>query len=206
MRRGATFRRLLGDLQEECGKLGLDVSTATMEDVLEARIQDVSAALRIQTATVLSRYAETVDVVGLAAVMAEADRQGRAEVEATPHAIMDRADLGRIVASLGQVVRYVSLNNDDLNGGPGRRWSAIGVLDNAGNGLTALGAALTLNAVPGGATILVPDEAIVYARRALTETIDNITSRRWTYDKDNADLDDQVVERMRDDLALLPGA
>jgi hypothetical protein len=99
--------------------------------------------------------------------VAESQREVRAEVDATPPAILPAADVGRIIAALGQVVRSVSLNNEDLNGGPERRWSAIGVLDDAGNGLTTLGAALALNAVSGKAVSLVSDEAVVYARRAL---------------------------------------
>jgi hypothetical protein len=56
---------------------------------------------------------------------------------------------------------------------------SIGVLDSASHALT------------------------LYARRALMQTVQNLTSGAWTF-RHGAGLDAQVAERMTADLALLP--
>jgi hypothetical protein len=78
------------------------------------------------------------------------------------------------------------------------------MLDSASHALTLLGAALDrVDRGPDQVSVLLSDKSVVYARRALMQTVQNLTSGAWTF-RHGAGLDAQVAERMTADLALLP--
>jgi hypothetical protein len=101
-------------------------------------------------------------------------------------------------------VRCVSLNHDRLTASAKDKWEAVGVLDTASNGLTLLGAALEDTDISAGrVSVLLSDEAVVHARRALAQTVLSLTTGAWSFGHETA-VDTGVAERMAADLALLP--
>lgn len=143
--------------------------------------------------------------MGLARAFKLADHQRRVEVAETSPAVLDVASIGRLIASLGQAARCVSLNHQTLAAGELAKWTAIGVLDDAGDALTLLGAALEEgHAWAGGRlSVVIGDEAVVRIRRCLAETATNVRTGRWSFGQ-GGELDSGVADRMSADLALLP--
>jgi hypothetical protein len=204
MRRGAQFQQLAARLRQECLTRHLDVSDEAIGDVLARQVQILAQAMRVQQATILRTYADQINISLLADQMAEAAQRREQEVAGTPHAILPLGDVGRLVASLGQVVRCVSLNHDELIHERARtKWDAIGVLDAAGDGLTLIGESLETAMMAGNQSTVLSDQAIVFARTALTRTVANLRAGRWSYHSDH-DVDTGVTGRMEQDLALLP--
>jgi len=204
MRRRADFRPLVQRLRDECAQQGFEPSAGLLEDLLAHRVQAMVDMLRVQVATVLGSHAANINIPALAAEIVRADRLRRREVADTPHVILDLGSVGRLVSSLGQAVRCVSLNHDTIGAGKAATWAAVGVLDDASNALTLLGSALADSHRSGCLSVVLSDETVVYARRGLAETIKNLRARRWSFDRAMADIDDQVADRMDSDLALLP--
>jgi hypothetical protein len=207
MRRRADFRQLVERLRVECARQGLEPSSGLLEDLLVAQILAVADQLRVQPATVLRSYTGGIDILGLAARLVEADRLQLQEVADTPHVILDLARVGRLVSSLGQAVRCVSLNHDTIGRGEAAKWAAVSVLDDASNALTLLGSSLEDSHRSGSLSVVLSDETVVYARRGLAETIANLRNRRWSFEhtlRDTDGIDSKVATRMEHDLALLP--
>ncbi len=207
MRRRADFRRLVQQLRDECARQGFQPADGLLEDLLAQQIQAMAYLARVQVATVLGSYAGSINIPQLAAEIVQAERLRHREVADTPHVILDLGGVGRLVSSLGQAVRCVSLNHDTIGAGTAAKWAAVGVLDDASNALTLLGSALEDSHRSGSRSVVLSDETVVYARRGLAETIKNLRSRRWSFDRALTDIDAidaQVADRMDGDLALLP--
>ncbi|MFG2042229.1 hypothetical protein [Dactylosporangium sp. NPDC048998] len=166
----------------------------------------MAATLRVTEDTVVRSYLSTIDPAAFVAALQRAGEEGARELADTPPAILDLESVGRLVASLGQAVRCVSLNHQTIAGGERGKWEAVGVLDNAGDGLTLIGAALEQTAVRSGrVSVLFSDEAVVRARRALDQTVQNLQAGVWSFGHE-PDIDRGVADRMAADLALLPPA
>lgn len=204
MRKRAEFRRAVDQLQAECEAHGIALSQEAAEDLLADRVRHMAAALRVREDTVVRSYLSTIDPASLVAAFQLARTTGERELADTPPTILDLASAGRLIASLGQAVRCVSLNHDRLTASAKDKWEAIGVLDTASNGLTLLGAALEDTDISAGrVSVLLSDEAVVHARRALAQTVLNLTTGAWSFGHETA-VDTGVAERMAADLALLP--
>ncbi|MGI5180325.1 hypothetical protein ACQEVZ_28805 [Dactylosporangium sp. CA-152071] len=206
MRQRAPFRQLVEQILAECATHGIDVSRAAVEDMVAGRVRDMAATLRVREDTVVRSYLSTIDPAAFVAALRQAGEQGARELADTPPAILDLDSVGRLVASLGQAVRCVSLNHHTIAGGERGKWEAVGVLDNAGDGLTLIGAALEhVEVGEGRVSVLLSDEAVVRARRGLAQTVQNLQAGVWSFDH-GPDVDVGVAERMAADLALLPPA
>jgi hypothetical protein len=204
LRQRAEFRRLVDRLLAECAAHDIDLSRAAVEDLLADRVTAMAAALRVRQDTVVRSYLSTIDPASLVAAFRQVRTVGERELAGTPPTILDLASVGRLVASLGQAVRCVSLNHDALVSNVRDKWEAVGVLDAASNGLTLLGAALEhTDATAGRVSVLLSDESVVHTRRALTQTAQNLTAGTWTFGHEER-IDTGVAERMAADLALLP--
>jgi hypothetical protein len=204
MRGRAEFRRVVGLLQAELRAAGITMSATAVADLLAEAVKTGAAAMRVREETFVRSHMSLVDVAALVAACRAALANGEREVADTPPTILDLGSAGRLIASLGQAVRCVSLNHEALGGGERDKWQAIGVLDDAGNALTLFGAALDgVDRGPDRVSVLLSDETVVHARRALAQTVQNLTDGAWTF-QHGADLDAQVAERMAADLALLP--
>jgi hypothetical protein len=204
MRKRAEFRRLVDRVLAECAAQDIDLARATVEDILADRVTAMAAALRVREDTIVRSYLSTIDPADLVAEFQDASADGAREVADTPPTILGLSDAGRLIASLGQAVRCVSLNHDSLGGTAQDKWQAIGVLDAASDGLTLLGAALENTDVAAGrVSVLLSDETVVHARRALTQTVHNLNAGKWSFGHEKQ-IDTGVAERMTADLALLP--
>jgi hypothetical protein len=204
MRRRAGFRRLVDRFQAECEKQGVDLSPDSAEDFLVDRVASMAQALGVREETVVRSHLARVDVTGWVAAFKRAGEELRREVADASPAVLSLEQVGRLVASLGQAVRCVSLNHESLGRGEAEKWEAIGVLDDASNALTIVGAELRASqAVSGRVCVLLSDEAVVSTRRTLVQTIENLTSGEWSYNQPTVD-DAMVAARMSADLALLP--
>lgn len=206
MRQRAPFRRLVEQVLAACTEHGIDLSRTVVEDLLVDRVKTMAAALRVREDTVVRSYLSTIDPAALVTAFKLAHEQGARELADTPPTILDLESAGRLVASLGQAVRCISLNHHTLGGGEQAKWEAVGVLDSAGDGLTLIGAALeNVDIRPGGISVLLSDEAVMLARRGLSRTVQNLTSGRWSFGH-GPSVDAGVAERMTADLGLLPPA
>lgn len=204
MRGRAEFRKAVARLQAECEARGVTVSQDAVEDLLADAVSAAAAAIGVQEETFVRSHLSTIDVGALVDMYRAAEVEGTREVANTPPTILDLGSAGRLIASLGQAVRCVSLNHASMARGARDKWQAIGVLDSASDALTLLGAAMdAVDLGPSRVSVLLSDETVVQARRALGQTLDNLSSDVWTFHK-GAQLDEQVAARMATDLALLP--
>lgn len=206
MRKRAEFQRKVEEIMAECIQHGMDLDRSAVEELLAVKVKDMAAVLRVREDTIVRSYLTSIDPAGIAASLKAALDHGARELADTTPTILDLASTGRLVASLGQAVRCVSLNHAVIIDGDKAKWTAIGVLDNASNSLTLIGAALeNADITDGAASILLNDETVVLARSTLSLTVDNLKSETWTYGN-GPELDQDVAERMAADLALLPPA
>ena len=205
MRMRAEFTRLVERILAECRANNIDLSRTAVEDLLAARVTAMAKALRVQEATIVRSHLSTIDPTEFVAELRFARAETEREVADTSPTVLDLDSVGRLIGSLGQAVRCVSLNHQSLTGSERDKWDAIGVLDAAGDGLTLLGAALNdADNTAGRVSVLLSDEAVVHTRHSLEQTISNLTSGKWSFDH-GASLDAGVAKRMAEDLALLPG-
>ncbi|MEU2610627.1 hypothetical protein ABZ570_03435 [Micromonospora sp. NPDC007271] len=190
-------------LQSECRGQRFELSAAAAEDIVAELVNKTARSLGMREETVLSAHLGTVDVAALAADIVRADERQKREVRGASPAIISVEDTGRLVASLAQAVRCVSLNHARLTHGGRDKWDVIGVLDDASNSLTLVGEALEKHhAAPHVAVVLWSDESVVYARRALARTIEKLRAGDWSFGH-GAKLDAGVTERMTADLKIL---
>ncbi|MEV5695874.1 hypothetical protein [Micromonospora globbae] len=204
MRKRAEFQRMVERLRDECRKQGVELSLAAAEDIVAELVDNTARSLGMRKETVVRAHLGTVDVAALAADVVRADEARRREITDTSPAVISLEDTGRLVASLAQAVRCVSFNHERLAQGDRDKWDAIGVLDDASNGLTLVGEALGKHHMaPHAVNILWTDESVVYARRALTRTIEKLRIGAWSFGH-GAKLDAGVIERMTADLGVLP--
>jgi hypothetical protein len=207
MRKRAEFRRHVDLLLAECEAQGVILSREAAEDLLADRVRHMAAALRLREDTIVRSYLSTIDPASLVEGFRIARATGERELADTPPTVVDLASAGCLIASLGQAVRCVSLNHDKLTASAKDvtgKWTAIGVLDDASNGLTLLGAALEHTDVAAGrVSVLLSDEAVLHTRRALAQTVQNLTVGAWSFGHE-PEVDTGVAERMAADLALLP--
>jgi hypothetical protein len=200
----AGFRRVVGRLRDACLQRGLDLPAATAEEVLAGVVREMADRLRVKEQTVVRTYLDGVDVGQLADDLVRARSEQRREIADASPAVIDIESTGRLVASLAQAVRCVSLNHEQLADTSNDKWHAVGVLDDASNCLTLLGEAIgKQHTAPQGACVFWSDESVVYARRALSRTITNLSDGVWSFGH-GADMDNGVVARMQSDLDLLP--
>lgn len=191
-------------LRGECRRQGFELSPTAAEDIVSELVNNTARSLGMRKETVVRAHLGTVDVAALAADVVRADQAQRREVTDASPAVISLEDTGRLVASLAQAVRCVSLNHERLAQADRDKWDAIGVLDDASNGLTLVGEALEKHHVaPHAVNVLWNDESVVYARRALTQTIEKLRTGDWSFGH-GAKLDAGVAERMTADLGILP--
>ncbi|ROO60430.1 hypothetical protein EDC02_2299 [Micromonospora sp. Llam0] len=132
-------------------------------------VQIMASGLGVREETVVRTYLDTIDVAAMVEDLARADEARKREVAEASPAVIGLEATGRLVASLAQAVRCVSRNHEQLMRGDSDRWDAIGVLDDASNGLTLVGEALEKHhPAPHGVAVLWSGESVVHARRALT--------------------------------------
>lgn len=204
MREAPEFRRAVERLQAQCRTRGLELTTQAADDLVAGLVHDIAARLRVKEATVVRSYLDGLDIGALADDAVRADAEQRQEIADASPAVISIESTGRLVAALAQAVRCVSLNHDQLTGESDGKWHGLGVLDDAGNGLTLLGEALGRHhRAPHGVSILWSDEAVVLARRALSRTIANLRAGTWSFGH-GSEFDTQVATRMEADLAFLP--
>lgn len=191
-------------LRDECRAHGLDLAPAAAEDILADLVQNMASGLGVREETVVRTYLGSIDVAALAEDLARADEAQKREIADASPAVISLEGTGRLVASLAQAVRCVSLNHEQLMRGDSDKWDAIGVLDDASNGLTLVGEALEKHhAAPHGVAVLWSDESVVHARRALTRTVENLRGGAWSFGF-GAEMDAGVATRMATDLQILP--
>jgi hypothetical protein len=204
VREAPEFQRAVDRLHAECRTRGLDLAGPAAEGLVAGLVDDIAERLRVKPATVVTTYLDGLDVRALADDVVQADAEQRQEIADASPAVISIERTGRLVAALAQAVRCVSLNHEHLAGEPDGKWHGIGVLDDAGNGLTLLGDALGRHhRAPQGVAILWSDEAVVLARRALSRTIANLRAGSWSFGH-GREFDTQVAARMEADLAFLP--
>jgi len=204
LRNRAEFKRMVQRLRDECQTQGLDLAPTAAEELLADHVTTTARRLGIREETFVRGHLRNIDVAGLATSLVRADAEQKREVADTSPAVISLKDTGRLVASLAQAVRCVSRNHERLTGEDSGKWDAIGVLDDASNGLTLLGDALARHhAAPDGVVVLWSDETVVHARRALTQTVENLNAGVWSFGH-GKEIDTRVLARMTADLEKLP--
>jgi hypothetical protein len=198
------FRQAVERLRDACLQRGFDLPTATAEEFMASVVHEMAGRLREKEQTVVRTYLDGIDVSLLADDLVQARSEQSREIADASPAVIDVESTGRLVASLAQAVRCVSLNHDQLADESNDKWHAVGVLDDASNCLTLIGEAIgKQHTAPQGVSVFWSDESVVYARRALSRTITNLRSGAWSFGH-GGDMDNEVVARMQTDLGLLP--
>lgn len=122
-------------------------------------------------------------------------------VSRTKPVSLTRAKAGFVVAALAQAVRCVSLNHAMIGSGRrGEDWDAIGVLDDAAHALTSIGMILARS--PDDLEVELEPEIVVWARRALGQVIDKLSSGAWDLKPMTVDVAG-FVATMEGDFAML---
>lgn len=204
MRETPEFRRAVERLQADCRTRGLELAAPAAQEFLAGLVHDLAERLRVTETTAVRSYLDGMDLGPLADNVVRAEAEQRQEIADASPAVISIESTGRLVAALAQAVRCVSLNHEQLASELDGKWSGLGVLDDASNGLTLVGQALGRHdRASQGVVILWGDEAVVLARRALTQTIANLRTGIWSFGH-GRDFDIQVAARMETDLAFLP--
>ncbi|MEV0003456.1 hypothetical protein AB0H28_14370 [Micromonospora sp. NPDC050980] len=198
------FQQTVDRLRDEGQRHGLDISASTAQNVLAELVTTNAATLGIREETFVRSHLSAIDIADLVTHIKHAnDAQEREVTNASP-AVLSIAATGRLIASLAQAVRCVSLNHDRLTHGHHDKWEAVGVLDDASNCLTLLGEAVSnSHTTAQGDAVLCSGESVVYARRALSQTVTNLRRGAWTF-AHGPQLDADVAARMTADLKILP--
>jgi len=200
MRKSKAFKDLVQRVLDECERRDFATAQNTVEELLHAQVTLVARSLRISERSVLTNHGSAFDPARVVSMLQEAKQRRVDRVASTPHAILSLAEAGQVVASLGQVVRFVSLNHERLTGP--NKWDCIGILDGAGDAISDIGLVLA-SMTDKTDVVLLPDEAVVNARQALHGAVSKLAGS-WTMFDDYPDLDAAILERMRRDLAILP--
>jgi hypothetical protein len=120
VRRRAQFRRLVKAILAECAAHGIDLTRAAVEDLVADRVRSMAATLRVREDTIVRSYLSAIDPATVVAASRQAGAQGALELAGTPPTVVGLDAVGRLVASLGQAVRWVSPQP------PSPRWRAAG--------------------------------------------------------------------------------
>lgn len=204
MRETPVFRRAVERLQAACRIRGLELAAPAAEEFLTSLVHDLAARLRVTERTAVRSYLDGLDLGQLADTVVRADAEQKQEIADASPAVIGIGSTGRIVAALAQAVRCVSLNHEQLAGERDGKWSGLGVLDDASNGLTLIGQALGAHdRASEGVAILWSDEMVVLARRALMKTMAHLRAGIWSFGH-GREFDTQVAARMGADFAALP--
>jgi hypothetical protein len=204
VREAPEFRRAVERLQAECRNRGLDLPEPAAEELLAGLVHDLAQRLRVSGTTAAATYLADLDVGALADTVVRADTEQKQEIADTSPAVISIESTGRLVAALGQAVRCVSRNHEQLASEQDGKWSGLGVLDEASDALTLIGQAIGRHdRAPQSVAILWSDEAVVLARRALSLTITNLRTGIWSFGR-GREFDTQLAARIETDLALLP--
>lgn len=204
VREAPQFRRAVERLQAACLVRGLELEAPAAQEFLAGLVHDLAERLRVTERTAVRSYIDDLDLGPLADHVVRADAEQKQEIADASPAVISIKGTGRLVAALAQAVRCVSLNHEHLAGELDGRWAGLGVLDDASNGLTLIGQALGHHdRAPQGVVILLSDETVVLARRALTQTIANLRAGIWSFGH-GREFDTQVAAQMEADLAILP--
>lgn len=90
--------------------------------------RNMASSLGLREETVVRTHLGTIDVAALATGLVRADEAQKREVAEASPAVISLEGAGRLVASLAQAIRCVSLNHEQLTRGDSDKWGAIGVL------------------------------------------------------------------------------
>ncbi|MER7009739.1 hypothetical protein ABT297_42790 [Dactylosporangium sp. NPDC000555] len=201
MRKGRAFIRHVDEVLNECRMLEVEISRSAVEDIVEAQVRRISKQMGITEKTVVNTYMSIFPARDLAARIHEAQTSESQDIDDTPHAVLNVRATGRLLASLGQAARCVSLNHMTLS--TGDKWDTIGILDDVSNAVSLIGIALAERDSGAGAIVL-RDEAVVKARAGLQSVIDKLSSGQWKMYEERPDIDRAVIKGMTQDLSVLP--
>lgn len=165
---------------------------------IENQVEGLSDQLGVSKATVWSSYAHAFDPTEIAKVAKKAAIHYDEQAMRYPEVTVSRPEAGRVIASMGQAARMVSFNYQALTKARTRP-DALGILDAASDGVTAMGVALIEN--PDSADVTFDSRAVTLAHAALEGVISMLASGGWTTGTPR--VDEKVRMAMAEDLALL---
>jgi hypothetical protein len=191
--RGTTkFRALASETTEVLAGRGLDVVPVVVDDLLELGARRVAEQLGITPLTAL-KYANPEKLAAEIADAAEHGMRGVRPVRDGRTAALPAWTAGRVIAGLGQVVKYAAANGDTE------------VPGHAADLLTEFGAALLTS--HRAATMTVEHGCMIETADLLEQVASRIAAGEWSNcpcgtDHGQATLDAKVAPAMRKDAAF----
>lgn len=182
------FQALVEDFARTAADLGCAVVPGVAAAELEARISAVAAQLHISERTALRTYFDDDWGRQMASDLCRQLAEREALVDAEHGRELPVGGVARLVAGLGQALLYFSVNEASVDQPPG----GFSVKD-ASEAVTGLGLALA-DCSPGGVTIHVDGNIIVWAREALQVFSGNLEQQ---------DIDAAVLRAVRLDQRYL---
>ncbi|WBC01096.1 hypothetical protein [Micromonospora sp. WMMA1976] len=208
MREHAEFRRMVKRVQSECRREKLDLSPSAVEELVADLVSGLVGSLGVREDAILRSHLAAVDVSALVRAIEYAGELQKPEARAALPVVFALEDIGRLVASLAQAIRCVtircvSLESKVLPGDDGEKWEAIDVLAAASDGLIRIGEALEKTQLPSQLdAVALNVESLMFAKQALARSADKLHSNTWTYGRGQR-FDNDLVSRMLEDLEKL---
>lgn len=196
------IRAVLDDVRAAAVTRGVEFDKR-MEDVarrlVNSRVESAAAQMGVTPGSWMTAYGDLLKPDEILNIMLEAKAQHDQDMSGDPIRL-SLHDAGRVIASLGQAARMVSLNFADSDSPLDS--DAEAVLDGAGNGTSSIALALCAAAKTGAVeSIVIDGEGVGLARQALTTVIEKFRTRDWT--AGNERIDFAVLHGMMEDLSLL---
>lgn len=195
------IKKILGALRIEAEKRNIEFD-AQLEDALKqfvtTRVNEGAEALGITVQGFMATYKNQLKPDEIMDVMFKAMAHRAAEMLGPPVTI-SLHDVGRVVASLCQAARMVSLNYDEPEDHLDA--DAQAVLDGVGDGGAVVGLAIVQAAQTGATDVTVSGEGVGLIRQALSTVIEQFAAGNWT--TGNPQTDVALQKGMAADLALV---
>jgi hypothetical protein len=196
------IRKVLDSVKRVAEARGVELDRPfedAIRDYVNALVQSSADRLGISTQGWMASYSDLLAPEKILDFMLEAKAIRQAAMSGPP-VTLDMHDLGRVIASLGQAVRMVSLNFEAPD--QGLDLDAQAVLDGAGDGISSIGMSVASVSATGDlGHVTLTGESVGLARQALGITIRKFEGGEWVGQNDR--ITAITSKGMSRDLALL---
>lgn len=174
IRNSKKVRQLAAEVRELCALQGVVLVAGEAEELIAARVTALAADLGITHRTFLDSYLQpTILIPAIAAAVIQANSMRRAAAEAVEPVTLDAKAVGRVIASLGMVMKLAV----DQAQVPAKMTAALGVATDGSDAIVGIGVAL--HQAQPQQILTVGGPTLVYARRVLNRAIELIGEGTW---------------------------
>jgi hypothetical protein len=165
------FRELANVLRERADRLGVAMMPGEATELLASQISAVASQLGISERWALDRYVTEDFLDGIAQTIASQAVSYRETVSATEPVRILAPNTGRVIASLGMVLKLAAEHADET------KTESMSIVTDSADALVSLGA--VIRAADGAPEIEFGGEALVWTRSTLVKAIGLLRSGQW---------------------------